>query len=369
MRRSTAQRHTRHAEGHSVRGVSVAHRTSRPPDTPGEATDGTDGRAAPTGRVLAASALIVGLALYVVPDVGAATERMSLEDANHRWRGAQCRSREPIALTGEVERDGTALSRWIAWLRPGVTNPNAPPAALGQFRFSNGDALLRRYRGASIPPRATFTAVGWGEEERGGAVYLEVALPHLPVMGRLFFYTPKPPGFRRELELRRLADCERWARFEVFEILETPDEQLEEVGSGQVATPPLSAAPPAAPPPNASASTQVFDPAVTLHAVAVQPAQVAPGGEVLLVLTYEISGVPAGARVEVRETRRLMDGDRELAAFPEQVVRGPGPFTSKLPVRVPTGMAPGMYSVRATVELAGLSAVGTAFFEVRHDPS
>ncbi|MCP4896764.1 MAG: hypothetical protein GY906_07270 [bacterium] len=307
--------------------------------------------------------LFLTLAL-LAPHGSGAAERMTLEDANLRWSGAQCQSRAQIILSGKVDRKGVVNSQWMVWLRPGVTNPNAPPAAKGRFVFSSGDSLLRKYGSGAIPEATLFEVVGWNEEKRGGPIYLEVQLPGLPAGGRLYFYTPKPPPFNRKLKLKHLADCERWARFEVFEIVEAPDEQLVEVGTPTEQQPPSPGLPAAVHPPTPVVATQVFDPAVTLHAVAVQPAQVVPGGEVLLVLTYQISGVPPNSQFEVTERRRLTFDGRELTSFDEQVARGAGSFTSKLPVRLPTDAAMGFYGVEASVELAGVIASGTAFFQV-----
>ena len=136
--------------------------------------------------------VMVVLALAVMaPRSGSAADRMTLTDANRRWHGAWCRSREPIFLSGNVDRNGVIRSRWIAWKRPGVTNPNAPPAAMARFFFSGGDSLMRSYPNGSIPQQARFKAFGWSEEKRGGPIYLEVQLPDLQIKGRLYFYTPK----------------------------------------------------------------------------------------------------------------------------------------------------------------------------------
>ena len=52
------------------------------------------------------------------------------------------------------------------------------------------------------------------------------------------------------------------------------------------------------------------------------------------------------------------------ATFADRVARQTGSITSELPVRVPESLPPGLYSVQATVELAGVEAEGSALFEV-----
>jgi hypothetical protein len=146
----------------------------------------------------------------------------------------------------------------------------------------------------------------------------------------------------------------------------TPTEHISPViGAVQ----PRSAPPPrtAGPPPPAlqqPAVTEATAPELRVIAVAVQPARVAPGGEVALVITYQVSGVPPGPGFEVLERREILRAGQRLAGFEERLRRTSATFTSSQPLRLPRDVAPGIYTLWAELVMAGSKAMGSALFEV-----
>jgi hypothetical protein len=267
----------------------------------------------------------------------------ALDEANRRWRGARCRTRQE--LTVRKARDGWSDCEWLFW---------SPEGGNSRVRVevSDGAAVHRVFRRGVLPVGTELVAAGWAVEEGGSDLYLELELVGLPVRARVFYYD----DWVGRVSVDRLADFERWARFELVELVSVPSEQL-------VAAP---ATPTPVPrPPRPTPAPVLLLPELGLVTAEVRPAQVRPGGEVRLVVTYEVAGLGSGEEREVTEIRRIADGARELETFQHTLRRPAGTVTSELPVRVPANVAPGVYSVGATVRLAGAaSASDTAFFLV-----
>ena len=92
---------------------------------------------------------------------------------------------------------------------------------------------------------------------------------------------------------------------------------------------------------------------VRITSVAVTPPEVRAGRQVRLVIAYDLLGVPSETAVEVVETRRIMSGSTVLATFSETLRQDAGAYTSELPVRVPSSLEPGVYSLEALVAVVG----------------
>lgn len=131
----------------------------------------------------------------------------------------------------------------------------------------------------------------------------------------------------------------------------------------ELAAPP--AGPPAAGTKPAAASSQTYSPSIKVVSVSVQPAEVGPGDELDLLIQYEVGGIPPGVSFEVKEVRQLVLGETPLASVEDTVARTAGTFTSVKTIRVPANAKPGVYTHRADVALAGVTAEGSALFRVR----
>jgi hypothetical protein len=114
-----------------------------------------------------------------------------------------------------------------------------------------------------------------------------------------------------------------------------------------------------------AATSPLYRPALRVVAVACQPARVLAGEEVELVLTYSVEGIPPGASFEVAERREILSGETVIATFDKPMSRLADTYTSVQRVSIPGGAKAGLYTVRGTVAMAGISASGTALLEVR----
>lgn len=152
------------------------------------------------------------------------------------------------------------------------------------------------------------------------------------------------------------------------------DEQLVEVPATSPAPmAPAPAAPAPQPAPQAAwptaqappAQPQSLVPTLNVLAVAVRPPSVSAGGQVQLVINYEVGGIAAGSSVSVTEERQLVYGNNVITTLSDTVSRAPGPYTASKPVTVPATAAHGLYHLRARVYVGGVTSGGTAVFEVR----
>ncbi len=284
------------------------------------------------------------LALALGPTRAAAGD---VDEANRRWRGATCHLRLSVVLGKGTDAEGRSHSPWY-------TVPEDDLAF--RVHVSDRAAIAHLLRDKTLPAWETFVCDGWrmvDPDRSHGGLWLDLRFRDLPVTMQVELWL-KHPG-------ERFAVAERYMRVTAFQ-LEAADERLVDVPVAPVATSPHTAAGRLPPTPSAPAPTAA--PALRLRAVAAQPPRVPPGGELAMVLTYEVGGVPAGASFEVLEVREVFRGEQRLAGFEERLARAAGAFTSSQPLRLPPDLAPGLYSLRARVATAGREASGSALFEV-----
>lgn len=282
--------------------------------------------------------------LATIPAVGAAKDKISLEEANRRWAGARCRSRIPISLKEEKPDDGWSKSVWI-YRTPQGGNERV------RVLLTNADEIRGRYLGGTVPAGSEFIAVGWKTEKPKdrGKLFLELEHAELGAIARVY-YGEDWVGL---VEAKGLTDFEKWARFSMFEIVESPSEKLIPVAAS---APAVHAGPAAAAPAGAS----VLE--IRLLGAGTEPLSVSPGKEVALVLTYEVVGVASGSAVDVIETRTILRDDRVLTTLEATVRQGAGVHRSTQSLTIPADVAPGVFKLEASVEAGGSrSSIGTLF--------
>jgi hypothetical protein len=304
----------------------------------------------------------VGLSLVTaalsVPTPAVAGDRGSLDDANRRWRGARCRSRVLLELKGGVDKDGTAKSRWLFWDSKGGNHR-------ARFHFTNAGALRSRFRKGVIPAGTEFECLEWGEDK--GDLYLEVVVAGTPARARLFFSDDWAP----RVGIKRVDDFERWVRFQVFELLETPDEALVDVPG--VASAPAGGGRPRAPAEDRGpvltgpARPVPGSPSVRVLAASVEPVRAEPGSEVQMIVVYGVEGVPTGMALAVTESRSILRGEEILTSVEQEVHRSVGVHRSSQPITIPAGIAEGVYELRVVVRSMSSSGQTSAMFEVSND--
>lgn len=278
-----------------------------------------------------------------------------LAGANSRWRGARCRSRQEISFKGSPDRQGSVNSRWLWW---GEEHSNHR----ARFVFEHAGDLPRQFHKGVIPPGTEFTALGWREERPGGSLFLEVQVAGTPVTGKLYYLD----DWVGKVGVGRVDDFERWVRFEVFEILDTPDEALVDVvREAAVAPAPAVAHTVADQTPQRADATPL---ACRVLAVSVEPTRVAPGDEVQLVVVYGVEGVPPGLSLEVTERRTIVKNGERLNTVEELVHRNAGVHRSSQSMRLPGGLAAGVYELEVTILSLDTESQGSAVFEVTHAP-
>lgn len=275
-----------------------------------------------------------------------ASDRMTLEEANRRWSGARCRSGIEITLSDKRPKDGWERSLWI-FRTPEGGNERV------RVLLTGGDRIRRRYLGGTLPVGSEFVAVGWNTEKPEGRGTLFLELEHIELGARARVYYMK--DWVGNVEVDDLAEFEQWARLTMFEILESPGESLVEVGSGSAAEGDPAAA---GPPPVGPVELRVLG-------AGTEPLSVAPGETVVLTVTYEVSGPPAGRSVEVLERRAVLRDGRVLTTLEATVLRGPGLHRSSQSLTVPASIQPGVLELRASVGAAGSESSGEALFRVR----
>lgn len=305
--------------------------------------------------MLRASAVALAVALVAPTPSGTAAETSGLEDANRRWRGARCRTRQEITVKKKADGDGWSRSEWL-WYGP-KKGGNERVLVL----FTKSAAIHSRYPGGTIPPGVDLVGVGWATD--GGDVYLELEHPDLGARARVFYYADwvgrVPPS--------RIGEFERWARLELLEILSTPDESLD-----LAAAPPPAAPPRAAPPPVAGAAgttAPLVAPAtgaveLRVLAASVEPARATPGAEVGLQVVYSVGGLAPNAEAEVNEVRVVRRDGATLTTLGAEARRPAGIHQSTQKLRLPADLAPGVYELEARIAYGGMEASGTAVFQV-----
>lgn len=304
--------------------------------------------------MLRASSLAFAAAIAVPSMAVLAADASALDEANRRWRGARCRTRQEITVKKKADGDGWSRSEWL-WYG-GKKGGNERVLVL----FTNAAAIHARYPGGTIPPGVDLVGVGWATEKPDGKgdLFLELEHPGIGARARVYYYA----DWVGRVPLSRLAEFERWARLELFEILSTPEESLD-----TVAAPPPVAAPPATRGGSSQASPLVPGPgAVELRVLAasVEPARAPPGAEVGLQIVYSVGGLAPDAEAEVSEQRVVRRDAAVLTTLRSVARRAAGVHQSTQKLRLPGDLSPGVYEVEARVVSGGKEATGAAVFQV-----
>lgn len=297
-------------------------------------------------RIVVAATMMV----MAVP-CGAASSSASdgIEAANRRWRGARCRTRQPIELKKGESRDGWSKSRWLFW-SPEGGNSRA------RLWFSDGDAVRRRFGGGLLPTGTELVARGWSVEKND--LFLELELAALPVRVKVFYWD----DWVGRVSGGRIDDFERWARFDLFELLSSPAEELIEVAPAPQSPEPASPSVSRDAPRRGSGQGIAV---LRVLSASVEPVRAEPGQEVQLVVVYTIDGVPPGAEIEVIESRAVLEDGRRLNTDRAVVRRPSGVHESRQSLRLPQSLAAGVYELAAEVRAGETRSEGTAIFEVR----
>lgn len=282
-----------------------------------------------------------------------------LARANQRWKGARCRIRYDLEIKKDRNSEGWSRSRFML-----LNEPGEKPFAL-LFEVSDRAALGAVLRGDSVPVGTEFVVEGWHlvrpDQERGLA--LDMRFADAPDVVARWWFVAQGNTTPEKFPLARLEQVERYMRIQAV-ALAAADERLVAAAPAAAATAAAASATAAAPAAG-SPGPAAFKPALRLIAVAAQPAEVAAGDEIELVLTFEVGGLPPGAPFEVVERREIRSGEATVASFEQALARAAGTYTSSQRVRLPPAAAPGLYTLRARLTLAGTTAEGSALFGVR----
>jgi hypothetical protein len=304
--------------------------------------------------VIAAIAVALSPARPAEADRKAAEARALLERLNQRWTGADARMRVSVELTGGTDRDGWSDSRWM--MHEAVNDSDQ--RFFLKMQVTNRRTLGHLIADDHLVAGARLRSLGWRFEQPDEAkgLYLELEFADAPARMRWRF-TRRGFSMKAKIEADELVHIERYMRLDAFE-LRSATEQL-------VAVAPTVAPTPVPRPPTPTPTPVVLPPEIGAIHAEVRPTHLRPGSEVRLVITYTVSGLRPGETLEVTELRRLAAGDDEIERFEHRLRRPAGAVTSELPVQVPYGTPPGVYSVGATIRAAGLPAASdTAFFVV-----
>lgn len=307
-------------------------------------------------RALAAVVSLLALALPVAAPAGASKKmdrrRALHEEINDRWEGADCTLRLPLEFKKKKPDHGWYESRFY------VTDKAMKIKRLTfRLKLRSLEPLRAQMASRHLVAGTRFRCEGWFFRDDNGKdnAYLALRTVTGDVEGEMFFWAGS-----NHPELKQLESVEQYVRLEVFDV-RAAEERLASV--------PLQAAPPAAgsfaAQRTAPAAGGVYAPRLELLGVSVEPAAVRAGGSIELVAHYSVAGLPPGAAFQAVETRRLLQGERELASSSEEVARGNGGFHSSREAPIPASAEPGIYRVEIVVELAGQEAAGTALFEVQ----
>jgi hypothetical protein len=171
--------------------------------------------------MLRASSLALTVALGVPSMPGLGADESALDDANRRWRGSLCRTRQEITVKKKADGDGWARSEWLWYGGKRGGNERV------LVTFTNAAAIHARYPGGTIPPGVELVGVGWATEKPDdkGDLFLELEHPGVGARARVYYYA----DWVGRVSVSRLGEFERWARLELLEILSTPEETRDEV--------------------------------------------------------------------------------------------------------------------------------------------
>jgi hypothetical protein len=276
-------------------------------------------------------------------------EASGLGDANRRWKGARCRTRQEITVKRKADGDGWSRSEWIFY------GPKKGGNERVLVTFTNAPAIHARYPGGTLPPGVELVGVGWATEkpEGKGDLYLELEHPGVGARARVYYYA----DWVGRVPASRLGEFERWARLELLDVVSTPEESLDE---GAPAAPLAGTA--TAPPSIAPSAPGPAE--IGVLAASVEPARAPPGTEVALRIVYSVAGPPPGAEAAVVEQRVVKRGGSVLTTLRAEARRAAGIHESTQKLRLPPDVAPGVYEVEARVAVGGREAVAAAVFQV-----
>ncbi len=308
-------------------------------------------KSASRDRWMVGSALALGLLLGGRAAAKDELPTISLADANLRWANATCVLRYAVPIKKGVDDDGASRSPIMR-----VPSPRGEKQVHIVFTVSDRAGLAAILRDGEIPAGTVFLARGWDlsrpESEEG--LGLQLRFRDAPVEMRVGFIGRW--GSTDSFSLAGLYQVEKYLRIDAFQVRAADEVLAAAPAAALVAAPPVSAAP--APPPQPARLE------VLLHAAAVRPTQVAAGGEVELILTYELGGGGVGALAEVQEKREIWFGDRLLRTLETPAARGLGAHHSGQRLRLPASLGPGVYKLRGCVAASGSASCVDALFEV-----
>ena len=203
-------------------------------------------------------------------------------------------------------------------------------------------------RGHSIYPMALKNEIRVGLHRKAGKV-LNAAMVHI-----LFDRETVPSDYTAEKIVAALVSLVEVEGYEPGSaVAEAFDEAIDRAAAA------VANAPGAADPPTPTSPT-----VISLQALA-EPAIVAGGGEVRLLLVYELAGPSAG--VSVTESRTLRLGEQVMPTFPivDEVTQAPGPVRSSYRQPLPAAIAPGTYVFEGSVCVGADCIQRSVTFEVR----
>ncbi len=311
-------------------------------------------------RRFAASVAVIPAVLVILQAVAPRPVAAStLEQVDARWKNARCQLRLPLIIGKKKNSNGWSYSPWYQ-----VTD--SKPDFAFRFYVSDRQKIAHLLYDKTLQVGTTFISQGWTlkEGKKSRSLWLHLRFADLPVDAHVEFWMKRPD--------KNFAVAERYMRVTAFQI-QAMDEQLVDVPAMMPPVRPVpttGSAPPQAAPPRPppalppEVESEPTAPELRIIAVAVQPARAAPGGEIALVITYEVNGVPPGSSFEVLERREILRGGQLLASFEERLRRTGGTFTSSQSVRLPPDVDPGLYTLWAELAMAGSKTTGSALIEV-----
>jgi hypothetical protein len=270
---------------------------------------------------------------------------LTLDEANQRWAGAHCRSRQGLTLRKGKNKEGWTKTAWLFWDEDGG-NQRA------RVWFTEAEALRRTLGNNFIPVGSEFIARGWRIDDSGNSLILELELAGTSSRVKVYFWD----SWVGRVGLPRLHDFEQWARFDLFELTSVPSEQLVDV-----------AGPTAEPRPTQSPQSELLPPTameIDLLAASAEPSRVTPGEEIQLVAIYAVQGVPPGQQVTVVEKRFILHAGKVVTTLEASAHREPGTHRSSQSLRLPGDVKAGIYELRLSLEADGAGAQGSTIFEV-----
>jgi len=333
-------------------------------------------RGAESSRELGSLALIAILGSAAVLASGASpVHGMTPPDANYRWAGANGTLRIPLELKKRPDKDGWSATRYISvpgryTMHPITRKVSCSSCAEGELPFayylrvSDRGALGGLLRGREIPAGTEFSVRGWRALGPDRGFILELEFRDAPVTAR-FYFAMTPKDLKEGMSWDRLEQIEQFMRVRIFQ-LAAADEQLVEAAES-VPTP--RAGVPSVEREANGRDIPSGDASIRILGVAVDPSRVAPGDEIRLIITYNVSGPPTGVSLNVVEQRTILAAGEILTTLTATFTRQAGTHESTQPLRIPDTLEPGIFEFQASLLNAGVAHEGSALFQVmRRDP-